>query len=168
MSADWTEGEARFLRAYRRTLDAAAAFRESGLPGRDGWGDRANGSAILRRLKGKMEELEGREAELNRATLQRVKDEIAHIAFDDIGRYLSFKEGADGFEVHPVESGFLDTRSIAEVSVGAGGKVSLKLYSKERALFKLYEILAAEGDGEEDGGLLEALMGIEGAAQGSA
>ena len=44
MSMDLTEGEVRFLRAYRRTLDEAAAFRESGLAGREGWSDGANRS----------------------------------------------------------------------------------------------------------------------------
>ena len=50
MSAELTEGEVRFLRAYRRTLDEAAAFRESGLAGRDDWSGGANGRAELRRL----------------------------------------------------------------------------------------------------------------------
>ena len=61
--------------------------------------------------------------------------------------------------MRPADSGLLDTRSIAEVSVGSGGKVSMKLYSKERALFKLYEMLSGEGD-EEEGSLLEALREI--------
>ena len=68
-------------------------------------------------------------------------------------------QGEKGFEVRPADSGLLDTRSIAEVSVGSGGKVSMKLYSKERALFKLYEMLSGEGD-EEEGSLLEALREI--------
>lgn len=159
MNTEWTEGEVRFLRAYRRTLDEAAAFRESGLKGREGRSDGANGRAVLRRLKSKRAALEKREAELDRPSLERVKAEIAHIAFDDIGRYLSFGEGEKGFEVRPADSGLLDTRSIAEVSVGSGGKVSMKLYSKERALFKLYEMLSGEGD-EEEGSLLEALREI--------
>ena len=63
MSAELTEGEVRFLRAYRRTLDEAAAFRESGLAGREGRSDGANGRAVLRRLKSKRAALEKREAE---------------------------------------------------------------------------------------------------------
>ena len=62
MSMDLTEGEVRFLRAYRRTLDEAAAFRESGLAGREGRSDGANGRAVLRRLKSKRAALEKREA----------------------------------------------------------------------------------------------------------
>ena len=42
---------------------------------------------------------------------------------------------------------------------GQGGRSRMKLYSKERALFKLYEMLSGEGD-EEEGSLLEALREI--------
>ena len=157
---DLTEGEMRFLRAYRRSLDEGAAFAASGLPKKEGQSDRRAGRALLRRLKKKRAELEAREAELERVTPERVKAEIAHIAFDDIGRYLSFREGENGFEVKPADSGLLDTRGIAEVSVGAGGRMSLKLYNKERALYKLYEIARADAGDGEDGSLLDVLRGL--------
>ena len=155
-----TEGERKFLRAYRRSLDEEAAFQASGLSRTPGKSDRACGRAMLRKLKKEKAALEAREAELEKPSLARIKAEIAHIAFDDIGRYLSFQEGENGFEVHPLPSGLVDTRSISEVSVGAGGKMTLKLYSKERALFKLFEIMAAGEDEQDDFSLLEALRGI--------
>ena len=96
---------------------------------------------LLRRLKKRLAELESREAVLELATPERVRAEIAHMAFDDIGRYLRFYEGDKGFEVHARCSDEIDTRNISEVSVGTGGKVTLKLYSRERALLKLWDIL---------------------------
>ena len=102
-------------------------------------------------MKKRLWELEEREAKLDVISAERVKAEIAHMAFDDIGRYLSFSEGENGFEVHCKPSSEIDTRSISEVAVGTGGKVTLKLYSKERALFKLWEIVSGE-DPEIPGG----------------
>ena len=81
------------------------------------------------------------------------------MAFDDIGRYLYFFEGDKGFEVHARCSDEIDTRNISEVSVGTGGKVTLKLYSRERALLKLWDILRQD-DGEQDDSLLDALRGL--------
>ena len=96
---------------------------------------------------------------LELATPERVRAEIAHMAFDDIGRYLYFFEGDKGFEVHARCSDEIDTRNISEVSVGTGGKVTLKLYSRERALLKLWDILRQD-DGEQDDSLLDALRGL--------
>ena len=119
---DLTEGEVRFLRAYRRTLDEAAAFRESGLAGREGRSDGANGRAVLRRLKSKRAALEEREAELDRPTLERVKAEIAHIAFDDIGRYLSFGEGERGSRCGRPIRGFWTPGRSPRYRSGPGGR----------------------------------------------
>lgn len=82
------------------------------------------------------------------------------MAFDDIGRYLTFYEGKNGFEVHAKPSDQIDTRNISEVSVGTGGKVVLKLYSKERALLKLWELMQREGPETADSGILEALRAM--------
>ena len=154
-----TDCEKRFLRIYRRTADPAEALLASGLDIPDGDSPEKAGKAMLRRLKKRLAELESREAVLELATPERVRAEIAHMAFDDIGRYLRFYEGDKGFEVHARCSDEIDTRNISEVSVGTGGKVTLKLYSRERALLKLWDILRQE-DSEPDTSLLDALRGL--------
>ncbi len=154
-----TEIEKRFLRIYRRTADPAEALLASGMQPDNGDSPEKAGRAVLRRLKKRLRELESREAVLELATPERVRAEIAHMAFDDIGRYLYFYEGDKGFEVHARCSDEIDTRNISEVSVGTGGKVTLKLYSRERALLKLWDILRQDG-GEEDDSLLELLRGM--------
>ena len=154
-----TDCEKRFLRIYRRTADPAEALLASGLDIPDGDSPEKAGKAMLRRLKKRLAELESREAVLELATPERVRAEIAHMAFDDIGRYLRFYEGDKGFEVHVRCSDEIDTRNISEVSVGTGGKVTLKLYSRERALLKLWDILRQQ-DSEPDTSLLDALRGL--------
>ena len=91
-----TDCEKRFLRIYRRTADPAEALLASGLDIPDGDSPEKAGKAMLRRLKKRLAELESREAVLELATPERVRAEIAHMAFDDIGRYLRFYEGGQG------------------------------------------------------------------------
>jgi hypothetical protein len=150
-----TEQERCFLQVYRRTLDPGEAFLAAGMVG-EGTPEQ-NGKRELRRLKKQLRGMETRLAKLEVATPERVRAELAHMAFDDIGRYLRFYEGANGFEVHARPSDQIDTRNIAEVSVGTGGKVVLKLYSKERALLKLWDLLQKDESESADPGILEAL-----------
>ena len=97
-------------------------------------------------------------AKLNEERMQRVKisqddvlRELAHIAFDDIKNYLSFRTekvqvGVDE-EDNPIylnkhvvdfkDSNEIDTRSIQEITVGANGALKIKLYSKDEALVNL-------------------------------
>lgn len=157
-----TDQEKRFLHIYRRTLDLGEAFLASGLAGDEDKSPESNGKKALRGLKKRLRELEEREARLEMVSPERVKAEIAHMAFDDIGRYLTFYEGKNGFEVHAKPSDQIDTRNISEVSVGTGGKVVLKLYSRERALLKLWELLQKEDSEVADSGILEALRAMNG------
>ena len=84
----------------------------------------------------------GMDVEVHVASAHRTPEKVA--AFASAAR-------ENGFEVHCKPSSEIDTRSISEVAVGTGGKVTLKLYSKERALFKLWEIVSGE-DPEIPGG----------------
>ena len=143
--------EEQFLRVYKRTLDPGEAFLAAGFLPEKGETPEEAGKKKLRKFRSKLRTLEKREEKMDEPSLERIKAEIARIAFNDIGRYLSFSEGENGFEVHCKPSSEIDTRSISEVAVGTGGKVTLKLYSKERALFKLWEIVSGE-DPEIPGG----------------
>lgn len=78
-------------------------------------------------------------------TRKRIIDAIAEIAFDDIGRYLSYETDGEGHsQVRLRDSGEIDTRNIQEISLGRDGRLSFKLYSRERALYKLADLVEAE------------------------
>lgn len=92
-----------------------------------------------------------------RLTREQVIEAIAAQAFDDIGNYLSFHTGEDG-QIHLTlkDSAALNTANIQEIGVSRDGRLTLKLYSRERALFKLCELVEPSVDPGRSG-LLEAL-----------
>ncbi len=90
-------------------------------------------------------------------TRKRVVDAIADIAFDDIGRYLGYETDEEGKVLLRVrDSAEVDTRNIQEVSVGRDGRLSFKLYSRERALYKLLDLVEPDRAPAKNG-LLAAL-----------
>lgn len=94
---------------------------------------------------------------MRRLTREDVIEAIAAQAFDDIGNYLSFHTGEDGqVRLTLKDSAALNTANIQEISVARDGRVTLKLYSRERALFKLCELVEPSSDPGRSG-LLEAL-----------
>ena len=92
---------------------------------------------------------------------ERVMSEIASIAFDDISNYLEIKEVDKKIGVNengePIttketvvklkDSKNIDTKNIAELSVGKDGQIKFKLYPRDNALYKLAEIM---GIGKEN------------------
>ena len=82
-------------------------------------------------------------------TTENVARELAHIGYDDIKNYLSFRTekvqtGSDEITGEPIydyrtivdmkDSDDIDTRNIQEISIGAKGEFKFKLYSKADAL----------------------------------
>lgn len=91
-------------------------------------------------------------------TRKRVVDAIADIAFDDIGRYLGYQTDEEGKVVLRVrDSSSVDTKNIQEVSVGRDGRLTFKLYSRERALYKLLDLVEPDRAPAQNG-LLAALQ----------
>ena len=97
----------------------------------------------------RIEQLTNELKERNMATVEKVLAELSHIAFDDIKNYLTFKTektvvGRDKETGEPIidyktvvdlkDSKTIDTRSIAEVSIGPNGQFKFKLYGKDNAL----------------------------------
>lgn len=72
-------------------------------------------------------------------TADRVLQELAHIAFDDIKNYLDFypdPESKYGMRIDVKDSREIDTRNVAEVSIGKDG-FKFKNYCKDHALVNL-------------------------------
>lgn len=83
-------------------------------------------------------------------TADKVLQEIAHIAFDDIRNYLSFyTDGEGNVRTKIKDSENIDTRSIAEVSQGKDGQFKFKLYCKDEALNSLGKHLKLFTDKQE-------------------
>lgn len=111
----------------------------------------ADNPKVSLRLKELTDELKER----NMVTVEKVLNELSHIAFDDISNYLSYKtvktlQGTDD-EGEPIigyqtvvdlkDSDTIDTRSIAEVSIGTNGTFKFKQYCKDNALVQLGKYL---------------------------
>lgn len=68
-------------------------------------------------------------------TQDKVLQEIARIAFDDIKNYLRFYTDEEGnVRTEVKDSDTIDTRNISEVSCGKDGQFKFKVYCKDNAL----------------------------------
>jgi phage terminase small subunit len=124
---------------------------------------------VVARIKEIQEELR----KDNQITVEKVLEELAHIAFDDVKNYLAFRNekqivGLDEqlqpvFDYQPIvevkDSNDIDTRGISEVVVDSKGGFKFKLYPKDVALQKLGQYLGLFIDRSEitgkDGGPIE-------------
>ena len=71
-------------------------------------------------------------------TADKVLNEIAAIAFDDISNYLEFHTDAEGnVRTRIKDSKTINTKNISEVSCGKDGTFRFKLYCKDNALSML-------------------------------
>lgn len=104
------------------------------------------------KVRARIDELTEELKNKNMVTVQRIVDELAHIAFDDIKNYLSYKTVKTVVEhdkdtgkpvidyktiVDLKDSDTIDTRNIAEISTGPNGVFKFKQYCKDNALVQL-------------------------------
>ncbi|MBQ6052549.1 MAG: terminase small subunit [Clostridia bacterium] len=74
-------------------------------------------------------------------TEEKIIQELARIAFDDISDYLSFFKDDNGeTKIVVKESDGIDTRAVAEITNSKSG-FRFKLYNKQQALVKLGDYL---------------------------
>ncbi|MBO4391818.1 MAG: terminase small subunit [Clostridia bacterium] len=74
-------------------------------------------------------------------TEERIIQELARIAFDDISDYLSFFRDENGeTKIEVKKSDGIDTRAVAEITNSKSG-FRFKLYNKQQALVKLGDYL---------------------------
>lgn len=74
-------------------------------------------------------------------TRERIINEIASIAFDDISNYMDFGDDGDKPFALLKDSTLIDTKNISEISIGKDGQVRFKMYCRDTALYKLAEYL---------------------------
>lgn len=133
-----TEKQKRFVEEYLIDLNATQAAIRAGYSGNTakeiGY-ENLTKPHIATEIEKAMEE----RSERTKISADRVLDEIAHSAFDDISNYLSFtpdEEARYGMRIDVKDSGEIDTRNISEVSIGKDG-FKFKLYGKDQALVNL-------------------------------
>lgn len=94
----------------------------------------ANSSKVTARLNELVNELKER----NMVTVEKVLEELSHIAFDDIKNYLRFYPDENGnIKMQIKDSDTIDTRSVSEVQLGKDGQFKFKLYCKDEALVNI-------------------------------
>jgi phage terminase small subunit len=87
-------------------------------------------SRVWKHIEKRMKDREQR----TEITQDKVLKELADIAFDDIKNYLSFKQDGDNVKVNIKDSKTINTKNIAEISIGKDGQFKFKLYCKDTAL----------------------------------
>lgn len=95
------------------------------------------------------EEIDRLVNELNRKChikREKIINEIASIAFDDISNYMDFSSNGAKLK----NSTEIDTKNVSELSFDKYGQPKLKLYSRDTALYKLAEYLGMNGIGESE------------------
>ena len=108
------------------------------------------------KIRGRLTELQDELKERNMVTVEKVLEELSHIAFDDISNYLEYRTektviDRDEETGEPIidyktivelkDSKTIDTRNISEIQVGRDGQFKFKLYCKDNALVQLGKYL---------------------------
>lgn len=115
----------------------------------------ANSIKIMSRIACLKQELTNR----NIITVEKVIDEISHIAFNNISNYLEYTQEDGIVRVTIRDSAEVDTRGLSEVSVNKDGSFKFKLYDKSDALVQLGKILGIFKDQLET--TTRIIVGIE-------
>jgi phage terminase small subunit len=133
-----TEKQKRFVEEYLIDLNATQAAIRAGYSERSA---RQIGEQNLSKhdIQTEIQKAMNERSARTKITADNVLEELAHIAFDNIGNYLSYHpdQGARyGVRIDIKDSAEIDTRNISEVSIGKDG-FKFKLYDKQKALVDL-------------------------------
>ena len=157
----------RFLQAYLSGHTPEDAYRLAGYRGKDA---RKSGAAILHSqgIQREIKRLNRQTKTYKRPDVSDIKtrtlEEIAAMAFADLGDYLQYhtqnKDGKEQVVFSYRDSEQVDTRNLASVTV-SGNQLKISLYDKQKALFKLFDRFYLRGeDVKEDPSkeILDALL----------
>ncbi|POD46275.1 hypothetical protein BKM15_25885 [Pseudomonas syringae pv. syringae] len=130
-----TGKQKRFVEEYLIDLNAAAAMRRAGYKSKN---PDVDGHQLLVKpsIQKEVQKAMDERSKRTQITADSVLQELAHIAFDDIKNYLEFYPDEDtkyGVRINIKDSRQIDTRNVAEVSIGKDG-FKFKTYCKDHAL----------------------------------
>jgi phage terminase small subunit len=139
MADKLTDKQKRFADEYLIDLNATAAYKRAGY---EAQGNAAEVNAVRLLSNAKVKSYIGKRMKdrekRTEITQDKVIQELAHIAFDDIKNYLRFYPDSEGsIKMDIKDSDTIDTRSIGEVSLGKDGQFRFKMYCKDNALVQL-------------------------------
>ena len=122
-----------FVRQYVALNNATAAARKAGYSERSAYNE---GSRLLKNdeVRAAVEWYRGSESERLGVTPARVLEELAAIAFADLGDYVRIVDGSPIFDMSELPAGA--TRAIASIDETSSG-VRFKLHDKQAALVTL-------------------------------
>lgn len=140
----------RFVEEYLIDLNATQAAERAGYSKKTAY---SQGQRLLKNveIQSAIQEAMNNRSKRTEITADRVLNELAHIAFDDIRNYLSYRTGiavvgrddegnpiADYTQIIEMkDSNDIDTRSISEISMSPKDGFKFKLYDKQKALVDL-------------------------------
>ena len=153
MSKGLTDKQKRFCNEYLIDLNGSAAYLRAGYRSKNPDVDCQKllvKSSVKEYIQARQKVLQ----EKTEITQERVLQELAHIAFDDIRNYLEFYQGKYRQVVRVKNSEDIDTRNILEISMSPEGAFKFKLNSKENALVQLGKHLGLFKDKVELSGSL--------------
>lgn len=149
MADKLTAKQEMFVKEYLIDLNATQAAIRAGYSAKNA--DKI-GSELLGKTRIHQEIQRAMDARATRLdiTADKVLQEIASIAFDDISNYLDFRtekvqvgvdEGQPIYEYKTIadikDSRTIDTKNVSEVSIGKDGQFKFKLYCRDEALNSL-------------------------------
>lgn len=160
-----TDKQKRFVEEYLIDLNATQAAIRAGYSEKTAR-QIANENLTKPYIQEEIQKAKAERAERTKISADRVVQELAHIAFDDIKNYLEFypdPKSRYGVSVDVKDSRTIDTRNVSEVSIGRDG-FKFKLYSKDTALINLGKHLGLF-DNKNDGNnqekdVADALRGL--------
>lgn len=145
-----TPKQQRFVEEYLIDLNASAALKRAGYKSKN---PDVDGHQLLVKpsIQKAVQEAMDARSKRTEITADKVLQELAHIAFDDIKNYLSFRtevvEGDYDINGEPTKeyrqiiemrnSDDIDTRNVSEVSFSPKDGFKFKLYDKQKALVDL-------------------------------
>lgn len=146
-----TEKQRRFVEEYLIDLNATQAYLRAGYSAKNENVAGVEAHKLLRnpKIDKAIQEAMDERSKRTEITADRVLKELAHIAFDDIKNYLEFYPDEDskyGVRIDIKDSREIDTRNIAEVSIGKDG-FKFKTYCKDHALVNVGKHLGMFKDG---------------------
>lgn len=163
---DLTIKQERFIQELIKGKSQRKAYRIA-YPNSKNWKDKTVDEKACRlfskdKVRARYTELKGkvikRTEEEAIITAKEIIKEIASIAKDDIGNYLSFRteKVIDGYDddgkpiigyriiVDIKDSESIDTKNISEVGISSEGTFKFKMYKRDIALYKLVEIFGLD------------------------
>ena len=156
-----TPKQKKFIEKYLSCKNATQAYMAAGYKPKNAEVAAVLASRLLTKdnIKEQVEKRQERLIKNSKTSPEKVMEEIASIAFDDISNYLDFRTektavghnketGEPIIDYAPIvelkDSKKISTKNVKEISIGRGGQLKLKTYDRDTALYKLAELMGLD------------------------